>query len=189
MDEKYIKNAVEAMLYAAGEPLQAQTIADILDIEKSQVHLAVEALKTEYEFETRGIHILILNDKYQMTTNPLYGESVQALFEEYLSSKLSQASLETLSIVAYKQPVTRPEVEAIRGVNSTGCIRNLCDRGLIAEAGKKDAVGRPLMYRTTEQFLIFAGISSIEELPDFEEFQQSVAPQEEFDSPPKENQL
>lgn len=111
-----------------------------------------------------------------MTTRAQYFDYVQELFQEYISSKMSQAALETLAIIAYRQPVTRPEIEAIRGVNSSSSVRNLLDRGLIAEAGRKEVIGRPVLFETTERFLMLSGVESIENLPEYEALSQQTDP-------------
>lgn len=174
MDNEILKKAIEAMLFAYAEPLEAQVIASITKTDIDQVNKAASELADEYNYNMSGLVILKLKDKYQMSTRCEYFEYVQALFKEYISSKLSQASLETLSIIAYRQPITRPEIEAIRGVNADSSVRNLLDRGLIKEAGRKDVIGKPIMFETTDRFLLFAGIVDLSALPDFEEFAENI---------------
>lgn len=174
MDKDILKKAIEAMLFAYAEPLEAALIADVTKTEIEQVNNAVSELADEYNYNMSGLVILKLKDKYQMSTRAEYFEYVQALFKEYISSKLSQASLETLSIIAYRQPITRPEIEAIRGVNADSSVKNLLDRGLIKEAGRKDVIGKPIMFETTDRFLLFAGVCDLSQLPDFEEFSQNI---------------
>jgi segregation and condensation protein B len=170
MDKEQLKKIIEAMLFAYGEPLEIDVICEITKTEKELVIKAIEELIQEADYNMRGICIVSLGDKYQMTTRAQYYDFVQSLFKEYISTKISQASLETLAIIAYRQPVTRPEIEAIRGVNSDSSVRNLIDRGLIKEAGRKDVIGKPIMFETTDRFLLFAGVSELSKLPDFEEF-------------------
>lgn len=174
MDKEVLKKVIEAMLFAYAEPLEAQAIAEVTKTDIVQVRQAASELADEYNYNMSGLCIIELKDKYQMRTRPEYFEYVQALFKEYISSKLSQASLETLSIIAYRQPITRPEIEAIRGVNADSSVRNLLDRGLIKEAGRKDVIGKPIMFETTDRFLLFAGISDLSQLPDFEEFAENI---------------
>lgn len=174
MEKEQLKKIIEAMLFAYGEPLDIDVICDITKIEKNLVLSAMEELIQETDYNMRGISIVNLGNKFQMTTRTQYYDFVQSLFKEYISTKLSQASLETLSIIAYKQPVTRPEIEAIRGVNSDSSVRNLLDRGLIKEAGRKDVIGKPVLFETTDRFLLFTSISELSQLPDFEEFSQII---------------
>lgn len=179
MDKEVLKKVIEAMLFAYAEPLEAQVIAGITNTDIETVEQAAAELAGEYNFNMSGICITCLKGKYQMNTRAQYFEYVQALFKEYISSRLSQASLETLSIIAYRQPITRPEIEAIRGVNADSSVKNLLDRGLIKEAGRKDVIGKPIMFETTDRFLMFAGISDLSRLPDFEEFADNIALQAE----------
>jgi len=174
LDKDTLKKIIEAMLFAYGEPLPAATIAQIVNIDEESVKEAADELCKECDYNLRGICITELKGKYQMNTRSQYYDYVQALFKEYISSKLTPASLETLSIIAYRQPITRPEIEAIRGVNSDSSVRNLLDRNLIKEAGRKDVIGKPVMFETTDRFLMFAGISDISQLPEFEEFSKKL---------------
>jgi segregation and condensation protein B len=174
MDKEQLKKVIEAMLFAYGEPLGIDVICEITKADQELVEEAIDELIQEADYNMRGICIVNLGSKYQMTTRAQYYDFVQSLFKEYISTKLSQASLETLTIIAYKQPVTRPEIEAIRGVNSDSSVRNLADRGLIKEAGRKDVIGKPVMFETTDRFLLFSGISELSQLPDFEEFNQLI---------------
>lgn len=176
MEKEYLKNTLEAVLFAAGDPLEIETIAAILKLEPAQARELVDELAQAYDYGMRGLQISRVGKKVQMTTRAEYYDSVQELFLEYISSKMSQAALETLSIIAYRQPVTRPEIEAIRGVNSSSSVKNLLDRGLIAEAGRKEVIGRPVLFRTTDRFLMLSGVESIEQLPEYEELSKQTDP-------------
>lgn len=176
MEDRFKINALEALLFAAGDPLEMESIAAILQTNVSEAHRLTEQLAQEYDYAMRGMQIMQVGKKVQMTTRAQYFDHVQELFQEYISSKMSQAALETLAIIAYRQPVTRPEIEAIRGVNSSSSVRNLLDRGLIAEAGRKEVIGRPVLFETTERFLMLSGVESIENLPEYEALSQQTDP-------------
>ncbi len=171
-----MKNALEALLFAAGDPLEMEVIASVLHLDSDSAQALVEELAQEYDYALKGVQITRVGKKVQMTTRAEYFDYVQALFQEYISSKMSQAALETLSIIAYRQPVTRPEIEAIRGVNSSSSVKNLLDRGLIFEAGRKEVIGRPVLFRTTDRFLMLSGVESIEQLPEYEEISKQTDP-------------
>jgi segregation and condensation protein B len=154
--------ALEAVLFMAAEPLPAAELAEILDVtpdEAAQLARRLEAL-----YVGRGIQVTRVAGGYQVCTRPEYGPSVAKLHKPE-RFRLSRAALETLAIVAYKQPVTRPEVDAIRGVNSDSVLDTLAQYELIREAGRKEAPGRPLLYRTTESFLGHFGLDSVDDLP------------------------
>lgn len=154
--------ALEAVLFMAAEPLPAREIAEILDVAPDEAEEIARELESQYE--GRGIQVTRVAGGYQVCTRPEYGPYVAKLHKPE-RFRLSRAALETLAIVAYKQPVTRPEVEAIRGVNSDSPLDTLLQYELICEAGRKDAPGRPVLYRTTENFLGKFGLNSVDDLP------------------------
>lgn len=154
--------ALEAVLFMAAEPLGGAELAEILEVPPAEVEALVARLEADYE--GRGIQVARVAGGYQVCTRPEYAPYVAKLHEPE-RFRLSRAALETLAIVAYKQPVTRPEVEAIRGVNSDSPLDTLVQYELVCEAGRKDAPGRPLLYRTTQSFLGRFGLNSIEDLP------------------------
>ena len=158
---------IEALLFVASGPITPIHLATILDVTEDEVEAGLNQLGDKYrdpacEF---GIRLQKHKDRYQLTTAP----GASSIIEKYLglaeSSHLSQAALETLAIVAYRQPVTRPQVDAIRGVNSDAVLKNLLSKGLIQEIGRAEAPGRPILYSTTPDFLQHFGINSLEELP------------------------
>lgn len=160
-----IKTAVEALLFVASEPLETKRIAKLVDEDEKAVALAIQRLEEEYA--ERGIVIRQAGGGYRFATSPLVRPAVEA----YLlppKTTLSVQALETLAIVAHMQPVTKGEIESIRGVNSDSVVSTLLDRGLIVEAGRKDVVGRPLLYETTQLFLESFGLRSLEDLPALE---------------------
>lgn len=159
--------ALEAVLFAAGEPVSVAELADLLQLEKPQVWELVSELKQSYEAESRGLMLRETAGCFQLVTKPVYYSILLGLGRKK-EVKLTNASLETLAIVTFKQPVTRAEMEAIRGVKVDGVLNTLLDLGLVAEAGRKKALGNPILYATTEKFLMVFGLNSLEELPPLE---------------------
>ena len=162
---KNIKYAIEGILFAAGEPVAAPKLAAVLNCEIEEIENAVNELKTEYNEDERGFNIIDIREGYQICSRPVYYNYIQEILGEQRNQPLSNAAMEALAIIAYKQPVTRGQVERIRGVNSDGCINRLYERSLIEECGRLDAPGKPILYRTTDTFLRCFGLRSPEELP------------------------
>lgn len=156
---------LEAVLFGAGDSVTVQELAAAMGIEPAAVRETAEALAAKYEREARGIKIITLADAYQMCTREQYVDAVRAVTEPKRKRGLSSSALETLSIVAYHQPITKGRIELIRGVDSSYSVLKLLERGFIEEAGRLDAPGRPILYKTTEEFLRSFGLSSLEELP------------------------
>ena len=156
---------LEAVFFMAAEPLSGDEVAEILEVTPAEAVSMIEELGASYE--GRGLQISRIAGGYQLVTRPEYGPSVAKLHKPE-RFRLSRAALETLAIVAYKQPVTRPEIEAIRGVNSDSPLDTLLQYQLLCEAGRKDTPGRPVLYRTTENFLGHFGLDSIADLPQLE---------------------
>jgi segregation and condensation protein B len=167
---------VEAILFVSPEPLSPDQIANILDISTRLVKNALKEIEVIYQ--GRGIRLQYHKNKIQITTAPEAAPLLEKVLELETTSTLSQAALETLSIIAYQQPITRPAIDAIRGVNSDGVLRTLLTKGLIDDVGRADGPGRPILFSTTPDFLKYFGLSSYEELPplDFEEIQDSTDP-------------
>lgn len=159
---------IESILFAAGESVSRKELADILEMTEEEIIKAVDRLSDFYRENERGLKIICLEDEYQLCTVEQNYRYVQALAEPRKKQTLSPAALETLSIVAYHQPVTRGSIEYIRGVNSDGPVNRLIERGLIEEGGRLDAPGRPILYVTTQEFLRSFGLSSLSELPDIQ---------------------
>ncbi len=160
-----IKYAIEGILFAAGEPVKAAKLAVVLDTDTDTVRNAVEELKAEYERDRRGFNIIDILEGYQICSRPEYYSYIQEILGEQRNQPLSNAAMEALAIIAYKQPITRGQVEHIRGVNSDGCINRLYERGLIEEKGRLDAPGRPILYVTTQIFLRCFGLTNPQDLP------------------------
>lgn len=166
MFREYLLGSLEALLFAAGEPLSVARIAEIMQLEKPQVWELLGQLEEEYKNDMRGICLRNVAGGYQLCTKPQHYELIKQL-ERMQEIKLSPAAMETLAIVAFKQPVTRSEMEAIRGVKVDGVVNTLLDYGLICEAGRKDTLGRPILYATTDKFLQSFGLNSLKDLPEF----------------------
>ena len=166
MEKDKIKGVIEAILFAAGREVKISELMSSLELGSEDIINAVESLKLDYDKENRGLSIINLNDAYQLCTKKEYYEYIYPIFDKRNKPNLSNAALETLSIIAYNPRITRAEIESIRGVNSDGTIYKLLDYDLIEEAGKLDAPGRPTTYKTTNEFLKMFGMSSLDELPD-----------------------
>lgn len=160
-----IKYAIEGILFAAGEPVKASKLAVVLDTDINTINAAVEDLKAEYNEQHRGFNIIDIMEGYQICSRPEYYSYIQEILGEKRNQPLSNAAMEALAIIAYKQPITRGQIEHIRGVNSDGCVNRLYERGLIDEAGRLDAPGRPILYVTTDTFLRCFGLKSPKDLP------------------------
>ena len=160
-----IKYAIEGILFAAGEPVKAAKLAVVLEKNIDEIEAAVAALKEEYNNDHRGFNIIDISDGYQICSRPEYYTYIREILGDQRNQPLSNAAMEALAIIAYKQPVTRGMVEKIRGVNSDGCVNRLYERGLIEEAGRLDAPGRPILYRTTDTFLRCFGLRTPRDLP------------------------
>jgi len=180
-----LKPKVEAIIYAAETPITLDQIvalvkdsAEIADGTqlRSQVLLAIGELKAEYAVDAHGIEIRELAGGYRMSTKPEQHELVRSFAKSLKPPiRLSLPALETLAVIAYKQPVTIPEISEIRGVDSSGVIATLLDRKLITTSGRKDVIGRPILYKTTKEFLLRFGLKDVNELPSMEEFEKLVA--------------
>lgn len=160
-----ISAAVEALIFASPEPLTAVQLARIVGCDKRRIPQAIESLNMRYIETARSFRIERFGDNYRFYTIPMYDKYIGRLADLPRPAKLSRAALEVLSIIAYRQPVVKSEIERIRGIDSDGVIRTLMEKGLIVVSGRSDAPGRPLLYKTTGEFLEFFGISDLSELP------------------------
>ena len=170
MEIKEIQAIVESVLFAAGDAVEIDKLADIVDVDKKSLREILKKMMDGYNFERRGIHLIQLEDSYQMCTRGEYHDYIAMLAEPRRKQSLSNAAIEVLAIVAYKQPVTRSAIEHIRGVNCDYVVNRLIERNLIEEKGRLDAPGRPIVFGTTQEFLRCFGISALQDLPDFESF-------------------
>ncbi len=165
MEQKKIEATIEAILFAMGDSVEASALAAALEMETSQVKKMVHQMMERYEEEERGIRIVELEGAFQLCTKTEYYEYLIRIAKQPKKYVLTEVLLETLSIVAYKQPVTRLEIEKIRGVKCDHVINKLLEYGLIEEIGRLDAPGRPIVFGTTEEFLRSFGVSSVTDLP------------------------
>lgn len=157
--------ALEAILFACGEPIGMDKLAAALETDTAEILRAAEALREKFNTPQSGIHLLILENDLQFSTNPAYIEPVRAALDLRRNTPLSQAAMEVLAVIAYNQPVTKAFVEQVRGVDCSGVIGSLALKGLIEERGRLELPGRPLLYGTTDDFLRCLNISSLSELP------------------------
>lgn len=175
MENKDKKAIIEAILFLSGEPINISNLKETLEIPESEIKDTMYELMNEYKERNSGLIIVEVANGYQMVTNPLYFEWIKRFKSQHLSQRLSMPALETLAIIAYKQPIIRAEIEQIRGVNSESAIRTLHERRLIKIIGRKEAPGRPFLYGTTKEFLQYFGLKDLTELPTLKEFNKEEA--------------
>lgn len=161
---------IEALIFVSDEPLSVKTISDVLKEDKAVVSETVAALAEEFNRRNGGLQLREVAGGWQFATRPEYHEHVRKFLKTRPSAKLSIASLETLAVIAYRQPVTVPEILEIRGVQSPSAIKTLLDKKLIVAKGRKETVGRPMMYGTSKEFLLQFGLKDLSELPSVEDF-------------------
>jgi segregation and condensation protein B len=165
--------AVEAVLFAAAEPVHPKEIAHAFgDVSEDDVVAAIDALRERYTAGTGGLTVEQVAGAFRLATKPEVGALVRQFFRQRNRTRLSPAALETLAIVAYRQPMTVPEIQAIRGVDPAGALKSLLEKKLVRILGRKKVVGNPLLYGTTKQFLVHFGLNRLEDLPSIEEFDQ-----------------
>lgn len=164
------KAIIEAILFASGREVEIKELMSALEISSEELFTIIENMKLEYEKESRGIEIIKVKDAFQLTTKKDYYEYILPILDKRNKPNLSNAALETLSIIAYNPKITKPEIEAIRGVNSDGTMYKLLEYNLIENVGKSDAPGRPSMYSVTNEFLKMFGLTSLEELPELPKY-------------------
>ncbi|MCM8711064.1 SMC-Scp complex subunit ScpB [Clostridium sp. SYSU_GA19001] len=160
---------IESLLFVAGEPLKLKEIASIIECDIETTKEFIEELKEEYKASGRGIKLISINNEYQLVTKAENSSYIQKLLKTNTRQSLSQAALETLAIIAYKQPITRVNIDEIRGVKSDRAVQTLLEKGLIKEAGKMDVVGRPMLYVTTDKFFVHFGLENLNQMPILEE--------------------
>ena len=180
MQRDDLKSIIENILLAADQPVNIAELEKIFfsTVEKNDLRLILEELKEEYQ--SRNLQILEVAEGYQLCTRHEYNDWVRKFLKLDRSSRLSQPGLDTLSIIAYKQPLTRQEVDDIRGVDSSGVIKTLLEKKVIGPAGRKKVPGRPIMYRTTQKFLEYFGLKDLNDLPTLEDLKEEL---EDIDSP------
>ena len=176
--EGNLKGRIEAILFVAGEAVTVKELARALQTEEKAVKAELNAIRDEYDYDQRGFLLKRFGDKVQLATRPLYAQDVLRLLQPVQQQSLSQAAMETLAVVAYKQPVTRAEVEQVRGVKCDYSLQSLINKGLIKETGRKDTIGRPILFGTTDEFLSHFGLEWLEYLPPLPENPQESSPEE-----------
>lgn len=160
---------IESLLFTSGDPLKLKDIASILECSMDFAEDLMEKLKLQYEISSRGIKIVSINDEYQLVTKAENSQYIQKLLKVNTRQSLSQAALETLAIIAYKQPITRLNIDEIRGVKSDRAVTTLLDRGFIKEAGRLEVAGRPVLFSTTDKFLLHFGLENLSQMPSLNE--------------------
>ena len=167
-----IKSAIESLLFVSGDPLTVKDLSNALEITSKDLEGIIKEMMREYEEdENRGIKLISINGEYQFVTKEKNSDYIQDLLKKNKRQSLSQASLESLAIIAYKQPITRIDIDEIRGVKSDSAIQRLVEKDLIKEVGRLNVPGRPILYGTTEEFLRQFGLKELKELPDLESFE------------------
>jgi segregation and condensation protein B len=180
---------VEALIFVAGEPVSTKVLAEVLNEDKSAVQAAAEELAREYSERESGLQVREVAGGWQLTTRTELHEEVRQFLKTRPSAKLSLPSLETLAVIAYKQPVTVPEILEIRGVQSATSIKTLLDKRLIVAKGRKETVGRPMQYGTSKEFLLQFGLKDLSELPSIEDFEDMALSSEQFEVGDEINQF
>jgi len=176
------KGVVEGLLFASGdEGITVKQLAKIIGISEEDILSILEELIFDYEHVQRGIKIIRSNEIYHLTTKPEHNEFYKKLIENPRTTRMTQATLETLAIIAYNQPITRVEIEEIRGVNSDSAVQTLLARSLIESVGKKESIGRPVLFGTSKDFLTYFGLASLDELPTLSEEVEALNIEEEAD--------
>ena len=171
-NDKYL---LEALLFAAGEPVLKSRLAALTELSESEVEKLAQELKEEYDENMRGFSLIELNEKYQLCSRKDYFQKIREMLEIKRNSPLSSAAFEVLAVIAYNQPVTKSFVEQVRGVDCSGVISSLYDKGLIEEKGRLELPGKPLIYGTTDTFLRCFGVKDLSELPPLPQKQESAA--------------
>ena len=169
-ENKNVKGIIESILFAAGNQVSKKELIMILELSESEIENIISEMKQEYIDLNRGIEIIEVNDNYQMCSKKEYHQYIYSIIDKRSKPNLSNAALETLSIIAYNPKITRAEIENIRGVSVDGCVYKLLEYGLIEESGKIDLPGKPMSYKTTNEFLKMFGYSSLEELPELPKY-------------------
>ena len=171
-NKENLTQLVESILFVAGQGVEIKDIAEKLEIDKKQVVKAIEELKKKHEND--GVNVITYKESVQMCSNPVYAEDIATVLNPIREKQLTKAALETAAIIAYKQPITKLDIEQVRGVNSDYAVQVLTNFRLIEVVGRKDAVGKPLLYGTTDEFLKRFELQSIEDLPDYDELIERI---------------
>ena len=178
MDEKNLPAIIEAILFVSGEPVNVADLAHALDMTVAEISPVLDALRDEYDKNQRGLKLNRFGMSVQLATRPDYAPQIERLLQPIQKQSLTQAAMETLSIIAYRQPITKSEIEAVRGVKCDYSVTSLMNKGLIEEVGRRESLGRPILYGTTEAFLSHFGIETLDDLPVLEIPEAKVEEQE-----------
>jgi len=171
MEENNLKSAVEALIFASEKPITIEQIKKVLgDLDTSSVNNIITELKNDYQTQNRGLRVVEIAGGFQMITSTDFAPFLKKLFKNRYSDKLSKPALESLAIIAYKQPLTKSEIESLRNVNVDGVMKSLIDKNLIRICGRKKVPGRPFVYGTTREFLEHFGLKALADLPKMEDF-------------------
>ncbi|MFH1191755.1 MAG: SMC-Scp complex subunit ScpB [Candidatus Omnitrophota bacterium] len=183
MEENNLKSALEALIFASEKPITIEQIKKVLgDLDTVGINKIIAELKIEYEAQNRGMRIIEIAGGFQMITNSNFAPFLKKLFRNRYSEKLSKPALESLAIIAYKQPLTKAQIESLRNVNVDGVMKSLLDKNLIRICGRKKIPGRPFVFGTTREFLEHFGLKSLQDLPKMEDFTVLAQQQETGDS-------
>ncbi|MGI6257479.1 MAG: SMC-Scp complex subunit ScpB [Anaerovoracaceae bacterium] len=188
-DKKYIKSPLESMLFVWGQPLAAAAVAEIFGITEKEAAEELEELAAEYEKEKRGIRLRRINKSYQLVTAEENADYIRRLCTPVKKRRLSQSALEVLAIIAYKQPVTRGDIESVRGIKCDRVLEGLAKKDLIEEKGRSTGIGRPILYGTTEEFLKQFGFESLRDLPEIKDIESVIELPEEYEDSVMMNQI
>ncbi|RJP35549.1 MAG: SMC-Scp complex subunit ScpB [Candidatus Omnitrophota bacterium] len=175
MDQDQLIGAVEALIFVSGDPLPAKRLTEVLDAQEEEIRSAIQALSERYLQIGSALQVMEVAGGFQLRTCPVHSVHVNRFLEKKRKSTLSSAAMETIAIVAYKQPITRAEMEAIRGVGVDGVLKSLLDKRLIKVVGSKDVPGRPNLYGTTRHFLEYFSINSLKDLPPIEDLSETFS--------------
>lgn len=187
--KKYMRSAMEAMMFVWGEPLEVKVAAEMFNITDKEAMEQLEELRKEYEEAGRGLRIRRIEKSYQLVTAPENAEYIRRLCTPVKKRRLSQSAMEVLAIVAYKQPVTRGEIEAVRGIKCDRVLETLATKGLVEEKGRSAGIGRPILYGTTDTFLKQFGFADLKELPKIDDIALAVEMPEEYEDSVMMNQI
>lgn len=174
MDNKEMKAIIESLLFTWGDPLDLEDIAKILEIDKSNVYKVIKEMIDDFDHNKRGLRIIKMDNSYQIGTRPEHYNWLKKLKEQKPPKSLSNATLETLSIIAYKQPVVKSDIDYIRGVKCDRALKTLIERNLVKELGRLEKTGRPIIYGTTKEFLRLFSLESLNELPELERIEREL---------------
>lgn len=169
----HYKGIIEAVLFAAGEPVHEKELQHLLAMDADKIERLMNEMAEDYLMADRGLRLVKINETWQLSSKPEYYDYIKKVVRTQENSGLSKAALETLAIIAYRQPITRIEIDNLRGVSSNSSVQRLLDRGLIKEAGRMEAPGRPILYKTTPAFLKIVQLDQIDKLPSFDSFSEA----------------